>query len=155
MSRLTWKWQTIFYIVVFSDLFKLSRHRNTQINNHDGTQAKYNRQDIIKVHRQNALLDRRRSWLRKHQWNDATTLRQHSNPFETTRMRTPHAHRQNYEADALHNSHCKKIDEPSQPWSIPHDTYEHHRGPMRTTLTSIWQKMENLPEYGHNGWVPQ
>ena len=57
-SRLIQQWLTRCYIVVSSDLFKLSRHHSARINKHDGTQTKDKQQDHGQAHRRDTPLNR-------------------------------------------------------------------------------------------------
>ena len=139
-SSLTQQWWTICYLVLTSYRFKLSIHRILRINKHDGTQAKDNLRDHVQVRHQYNPLDQIRARLWRHQRNDATHLRQCGDPSDTTSRITAREYCQYFESNALHNPHKNGLDQRIQPGSIPHDAYEFHRGPTKTTPGSSWKR---------------
>ena len=114
-SKSTWKWLSIFYLVVSSDLFNLSIYYSTHIKKQYYTQQKYDQQYHSQYHCQDTPLDRKRSRLLNNYQNDATPLLQCGNPSDTTRRSTPQSHRRYYEANAIHNPHENGVVKPPDP----------------------------------------
>ena len=148
MSRLTWQWWDICYLVLSPDLFKLSIHHIAQIKHHDAKQGIGDWQDCDQVHCQDATHDRRRPWLQNHQWNYATLIHQCGDPSNTIRRRTSWGHWYHHEADAIYYPLNHSVGQPAQPGSIPHSSRKIRRGPPRPTTTPGRQRTDNLQNMG-------
>ena len=75
MTRLAWKWWTSCYLVVSSDLYKLSRCRSARIRTKTMThKEKSIWRDCGQVYHQYAPQDWRRAWIWSHKRNDAAPI---------------------------------------------------------------------------------